>query len=99
MELIGWILIGICCFYIVRNLYVGSIMFPCGYHIVAAYNGALGNRFFLKIRPKYRNYYLVVLNPFWWKFLDVYQDDEDGRKLKYKWKQFRDAQKNSKNFK
>lgn len=99
MELIGWILIGICCFYLLRNIYVGCIMFPAGRQIVAAYNGACEKYPFLKICPKYRNYYLVVLNPLWWRFLDIYQNDDDGQKIKYKWKQFNDAQKNSRNLK
>ena len=99
MELIGWILIGICCFYLLRNMYVGYIMFPAGRQIVAAYNGACEKYPFLKIYPKYRNYYLVVLNPLWWRFLDIYQDDDDGQKIKYKWKHFNDRQKNSRNLK
>ena len=98
MELISWILIGICCFYIIRNLYVGSIMFPAGKYIVMIYNWAVG-RPYLHIHPTCRNYYLLVLNPFLWKFLDIYISDEEGMKIKVLWKRFSDAQKNSKNFK
>ena len=97
MELIGWILIGICCFYIVRNYYVGSIMFPAAVHITAVHNIPFNKRPFLKVHPKYRNYYLVVLNPLWWRFLDVYQNDEDGRKLKYRWKELNKTLKFKKN--
>lgn len=97
MELIGWILIGICCFYIVRNLYVGSIMFPAASHIVQAHNAPFEKRPFLKVHPKHRNYYLVVLNPLWWRFLDVYQNDEDGRKLKYRWNELNKTLKFKKN--
>lgn len=97
MELIGWILIGICCFYTVRNLYVGSIMFPAAKHIVLAHNTPFEKRPFLKVHPKHRNYYLIVLNPLWWRFLDVYQNDEDGRKLKYRWKELNKTLKFKKN--
>ena len=93
MELIGWILIGICCFYMVRNVYVGSIMFPAGKHIVMIYNRAVG-RPYLHIHPTCRNYYLLVLNPFLWKFLDIYINDEEGMKIKVLWKRFSDEQKN-----
>ena len=97
MELIGWVLIGICCFYIVRNLYVGSVMFPAANHIVLAHNAPFEKRPFLKVHPKHRNYYLIVLNPLWWRFLDVYQNDEDGRKLKYRWKELNKTLKFRKN--
>ena len=91
---IGYILIGICCFYLIRNFYVGNIMWMCGVQIVSSYNGAFSKRPYLKICPKMRNYYLVVLNPLWWKFLDIYQNDDDGQKIKVLWKQFNDGQKN-----
>lgn len=91
---IGYILIGICCFYIIRNLYVGSIMWMGGTQIVNSYNGAFAKRPYLKIYPKTRNYYLIVLNPFWWRFLDIYQNDDDGQKIKVLWKRFNDEQKN-----
>ena len=96
--IIGYILIGICCFYLIRNLYVGYIMFPAGVQIVKIYNGAMA-RPFLHIHPTFRNYYLVVLNPFLWRFLDIYQNDEEGLKLKALWKQFCQTQKNSRNLK
>ena len=91
---IGYILIGICCFYLIRNLYVGNIMWICGTQIVNAYNRALSKRPYLMVHPKPRNYYLIVLNPFWWRFLDIYQNDDDGQKIKVLWKQFTDKQKN-----
>ena len=97
MELIGWTLIGICCFYIIRNLYVGSVMFPAANHIVLAHNAPFEKRPFLKVHPKHRNYYLIVLNPLWWRFLDVYQNDEDGRKLKYRWNELNKTLKFKKN--
>ena len=96
---IGYILIGICCFYLIRNFYVGSIMWFCGERIVAAYNGAFSKQPYLKIYPKTRNYSLVVLNPFWWRFLDIYQNDNDGLKIKVLWKQFCGSQKNSRKLK
>lgn len=92
--IIWYILIGICCFYLIRNFYVGNIMWMGGVQIVSSYNGAIAKRQYLKIRPKMRNYYLVVLNPFWWRFLDIYQNDDDGRKIKVLWKQFSNEQKN-----
>ena len=95
---ICWILISICCFYMVRNFYVGSIMFPAGKHIVMIYNHAVGH-FYLHIHPTCRNYYLLVLNPFLWKFLDIYINDEEGMKIKVLWKRFSDEQKNLRNFK
>ena len=42
---ICWIMIGICCFYLIRNVYVGSIMFPAGKHIVMIYNHAVGKSY------------------------------------------------------
>lgn len=100
MELtIGYILIGICCFYLLRNVWVGSIMFPAGKLIVEAYNGAFLKRPFLRIYPTYRNYYLIVLNPLWWRFLDIYKNDDDGRKIKVLWKEFCRTEKNSRNLK
>lgn len=92
MELIGWIFISICCFYIVRNFYVGSVMFPAGKHIVMIYNRSVG-KFYLHVHPICRNYYLLVLNPFLWKFLDIYINDEEGMKIKVLWKRFSDEQK------
>lgn len=95
---IGYILIGICCFYLVRNIWVGSVMFPAGRQIVEAYNCAM-RRTYLHIYPTCRNYYLLVLNPLWWRFLDIYKDDADGRKIKVLWKEFRKEEKNSRNMK
>ena len=95
---IGYILIGICCFYFIRNIWVGSVMFPVGQRIVDTYNSAM-KRTFLHIHPAYRDYYLLVLNPFLWRFLDIYQNDEDGRKIKILWKEFRKTAKNSRNMK
>ena len=69
-------------------------MWLCGAQIVNAYNGAFSKRPHLKIYPQTRNYYLVVLNPLWWRFLDIYQNDDDGQKIKVLWKQFSNEQKN-----
>lgn len=91
-NIVCWILIGICCFYLVRNVYIGSIMFPVGRNIVRAYNRT--NVTYLRIKPSYRNYYLVVLNPFLWRFLDIYANDKDGLKIKALWKTFKNEQKN-----
>ena len=91
---IGYILIGICCFYLIRNFYVGNIMWICGVQVVNSYNRVFSKRPPLKIYPKTRNYYLVVLNPLWWRPLDIYQNDDGGQKIKVLWKQFNDSQKN-----
>ena len=96
--IVGWILIGICCFYLVRNLYVGYVMFPCGKHILMTHNDVMTVKR-LKLFPAYRNYYLLVLNPLWWRFLDIYKNDADGRKIKMLWKQFCVGQKNLRNLK
>ena len=90
---ICWILIGICCFYLLRNAYVGNIMFPIGKRIVGAFNDIQKN-FHSFICPTPRNYYLLVLNPFWWRFLDIYKNDEAGRKIKLLWKEFCQDMKN-----
>lgn len=90
---ICWILIGVCCFYLIRNIYVGSIMFPFGKRILKIYND-MQKHFYLFITPNLRNYYLVVLNPFLWKPLDIYANDKDGLKIKILWKTFCDEQKN-----
>ena len=98
-EIVCWILIGICCFYLFRNIWVGSIMFPLGNQILTAYNGALEKRPFLKISPVYRNYYLLILNPFRWNCLEIFKNDLDGRKLKVLWKECFKEAKNFRNFK
>lgn len=94
----GYIGITICIFYLLRNWYVSNFMIPCGEHIVNVYNRAVKYPY-LWIKPKLRNYYLLVLNPFLWRFLDIYENDEEGRKIKVLWKQFSKEQKNLRNFK
>ena len=99
MELIGWILIGICCFYLLRNFYVGSMMVPLGNQILITYNRIFEKRPYLQISPAYRNYYLLVLNPFHWHFLEIFKNDLDGRKLKVLWKECFKEAKNLRNLK
>lgn len=99
MGLICYILIGIFCFYLVRNFYVSGVMIPLGNRILTTYNGALEKRPFLKISPTYRNYYLLVLNPFRWHFLEIFKNDHDGRKLKVLWKECFKEAKNLRNLK
>ena len=94
MGLISWILIGICCFYLLRNFYVSNVMIPLGNQILNTYNRSLEKRPFLKISPAYRNYYLLVLNPFRWHFLAIFKNDHDGRKLKVLWKECSEEVKN-----
>jgi hypothetical protein len=63
------------------------------------YNRVFEKRPFLKISPAYRNYYLLVLNPFRWHFLEVFKNDPDGRKLKVLWKECSEEAKNLRNLK
>ena len=99
MELNGLIVIGILCFYLLRNFYVSVVMIPLGNKILNTYNMAFEKRPFLKISPAYRNYYLLVLNPFRWHFLEIFKNDHDGRKLKVLWKECFEEVKNLRNLK
>ena len=93
---IGYILIGICCFYIIRNFYVGLL-----YTWAAEVRRKVEKDLLTVERRKklkyglgytpldFRNYYLFVLNPFWWGFIDVFADKN--------WRQlFREIEKDPK---
>ena len=74
MELIGWILIGICCFYLLRNIWAGYILYPVTNKIIKDIGDSMPKRreFIYKHLAR-RNYYLFVLNPFWWRLGDVFK--------------------------
>ena len=85
IDIIFWILIGICCFYLGRNFYVGFLFSAAGIiknkveKDLSRVYGKLQNKpMFVPIR--FRNYYLFVFNPFWWRLVDVFAD-EDWRQL------------------
>ena len=90
---IGYIFIGICCFYLIRNLYVGLLYIWAAEVRKKVEEDLLTFERFRKIKYglgcvplDFRNYYLFVLNPFWWGFIDVFADKS--------WRQlFRDIKK------
>ena len=101
LQTICWILIGVLAFYAIRNLYVGNFLYPAAGYARDGLNEGLRKyaKYVKYINFKlpqgeldFRNYYLFVLNPFWWRVTDVFKDAE-WRKL------FRDAVKSSKSFK
>lgn len=74
MELIGWILIGICCFYLLRNVWAGSVLYPITNQMIKSISDSIPKRReFIYKQLARRNYYLFVLNPFWWRLVDVFK--------------------------
>lgn len=73
MELIGWIGIGILFFYMIRNIWAGSWLYPLGFGFKES------AKKYLKIEMPFRNYYLFVLNPFWWTMPQVFKNKDDRR--------------------
>ena len=84
MELICWILISICCFYLLRNIYVGSILYPITSQILENTLNHCPRDIRQKTLKHFarRNYYLVVLNPFWWRVADVFKEENTRRDVK-----------------
>ena len=77
MELICWILISICCFYLLRNVWAGSILYPVTNRMIKDIGDSMPKRReFIYKQLARRNYYLFVLNPFWWKLGDVFKNAE-----------------------
>ena len=77
MELICYILIGICCFYLLRNIWVGSILYPITNQMIKSIGDNMPKRReFIYKQLARRNYYLFVLNPFWWRLGDVFKSAE-----------------------
>ena len=75
---VGWILISICCFYLIRNFYVGTFLYPLARRI---------SKVFIRNNKnvEFRNYYLFVLNPFWWSFIDVFKDVNQRELMRGVW--------------
>ncbi len=73
---IGWILIGICCFYLLRNIYAGYILYPIGGRMIEAAADLVprDKRKLLYSHFTRRNYYLFVLNPLWWRLQDTFKN-------------------------
>ena len=77
IEIIGWILIGIFVFYIIRNIYAGSVLYPLAEFMSNKVKQEFTGYPFKGKCPynlKVRNYYLFVLNPFWWTLTSVFKD-------------------------
>jgi hypothetical protein len=74
---IGYILIGICCFYLLRNIWAGYILYPVTNRMIKSIGNNIPKRreFIYKLLAR-RNYYLFVLNPFWWRIRDVFKSAE-----------------------
>ena len=97
MELIGWILIGVCCFYLLRNIWAGYILYPVTNQMIKDMGDSMPRRReFIYKQLARRNYYLFVLNPFWWRLGDVFKSAEIRKTYREVAKQ---AQTNLRNFK
>ena len=96
-NIICWIGIALCIFYIIRNYYVAYVMFPAGKILVNSWNKAVPPH--LKVRNGLRNYYAVVFNPFIWHFIDVIKDKKERGYVKTAWREWKKAEKNSRKIK
>jgi hypothetical protein len=97
MELICYILIGICCFYLLRNIWAGSVLYPATNRMIKDIGDSMPKRReFVYKQLARRNYYLFVLNPFWWSLGDVFKSAEIRKTYREVAKQ---AQTNLRNFK
>ena len=77
MELICYILIGICCFYLLRNIWAGNVLYPVTNTMIKNIGDSMPRRRgFIYKQLARRNYYLFVLNPFWWSLGDVFKSAE-----------------------
>ena len=83
---VGWIIIGILAFYLLRNLIVGTIVYRGGIALVDIWNRNVP--VFYKVKGGFRNYYLFILNPFLWRFTDVVKDKEERETVQNAWKWF-----------
>ena len=94
---IGWILIGICCFYLLRNAWAGYVLYPVTNRMIKNIGDNMPRRReFIYKQLARRNYYLFVLNPFWWSLGDVFKSAEIRKAYREVAKQ---AQTNLRNFK
>ena len=86
--IIGWILIGILAFYMVRAYWAGYIVFPIAGKLANIWNGAVSPR--LRISADRRNFYLWVFNPFWWSWWSCFRKGQKNvDNLKSEWKKFK----------
>lgn len=74
-NIVCWILIGICCFYLLRNLWAGMLykVTDMKFQASVKINNQKKIYKFKDLMPR-RNYYLFVLNPLWWGPADVFKD-------------------------
>jgi hypothetical protein len=97
MELIYYILICVCCFYLVRNIWAGSILYPVTNQMIKSIADSMPKRrAFIYKQLARRNYYLFVLNPLWWRLGDVFKSAEIRKTYREVAKR---AQTNLRNFK
>ena len=74
---IGYILVGICCFYLIRNIWAGYVLYPVTNQMIVNIGDSMPRkRKFIYEQLARRNYYLFVLNPFWWRLADVFKSAE-----------------------
>jgi hypothetical protein len=74
---ICYILLGICCFYLLRNIWAGSVLYPVTNRMIKDIGDSIPKRReFIYKQLARRNYYLFVLNPFWWRLGDVFKNAE-----------------------
>lgn len=97
MELIYWILMGIFCFYLIRIFWAGYVLYPVTNQMIKSIGDSIPKRReFIYKQLTRRNYYLFVLNPFWWRLEDVFKSAELRKSYRKVSKQ---AQTNLRNFK
>ena len=94
MIAVGWILIGFCIFYLIRNFWAGLLYRAANIDVKAVIkiSGQNKKSYTIANVMPLRNYYLFVLNPFWWRLSDIFKDKK-VRKL------VRERAKNLKSFK
>ena len=74
---IGYILVGICCFYLIRNIWAGYVLYPVTNQMIVNIGNSMPRRRELIYQQlARRNYYLFVLNPLWWRLEDVFKSAE-----------------------
>lgn len=74
---ICYILIGIFCFYLLRNIWAGYVLYPVTNRMIKDIGDSVPRRrAFIYKQLARRNYYLFVLNPFWWSLGDVFKSAE-----------------------
>lgn len=79
---VGYTIIAIFGFYIIRNVWAGSFLYPIGNYINRCWSeaGSVGKSKIKKM--ELRNYYLFVLNPFWWSWISVFKRKEDRQAMR-----------------